>query len=61
MDGAVADERGRVVARRESRGRPMSVMDVLVAATPQIHSLIVVMREMADFQAYVKSVLNPWN
>jgi toxin FitB len=60
VDGAIADEWGRVVARRESRGRPMSAMDALIAATGQVHGLTVVTRNMADFQGSVKSVLNPW-
>jgi predicted nucleic acid-binding protein len=60
VDGAIADEWGRVVARRESRGRPMSAMDALIAATAQVHGLTIVTGNMADFQASVKSVLNPW-
>lgn len=60
VDGAIADEWGRVIARRESRGRPISAMDALIAATAQVHGLTVVTRNMADFQASVKSVLSPW-
>jgi toxin FitB len=60
VDGAIADEWGRVVARRESRGRPISAMDALIAATAQVHGLTVVTRNVADFQASVKSVLSPW-
>lgn len=60
VDGAIADEWGRVVARRESRGRPISAMDGLIAATAQVHSLTVVTRNATDFQGSVKSVLSPW-
>lgn len=60
VDGAVADEWGRVIARRESRGRPLGAMDELIAATAQIHELTLVTRNVADFQATAKSVLNPW-
>lgn len=60
VDGAIADAWGRVVARRESRGRPMSAMDALIAATAQVHGLTVVTRNTADFQGSVKSVLSPW-
>ncbi len=57
VDGAIADEWGRMIARREARGR---AMDALVAATAQVHDLTVVTRNAADFQPSVKAVLNPW-
>lgn len=60
VGGAIADAWGRVIARGEARGRPMSAMDALIAATAQVHALIVVTRNAADFQSSVKNVLNPW-
>ena len=60
VDGAIADEWGRLVARREARGRPMSAMDALIAATAQVHDLTLVTRNTADFQGSVKSLLDPW-
>ena len=60
VDGAIADEWGRVIALREARGRPIGAMDALIAATAQIHDLTVVTRNPTDFQASVKAVLNPW-
>jgi hypothetical protein len=60
IDGAIADEWGRLVARQEARGRPMAAMDGLIAATAQVHTLTLVTRNATDFQASVKTVLNPW-
>lgn len=60
VDGAIADEWGRMIARRETRGRPMGAMDALVAATARVHDLTVVTRNATDFQGSVKTVLNPW-
>jgi toxin FitB len=60
IDGPIADEWGRLVARQEARGRPIAAMDGLVAATAQVHALTLVTRNATDFQASVKSVLNPW-
>ena len=60
VDGAIADEWGRLVARREARGRPISAMDALIAATAQVHDLTLVTRNTADFQASVTSLLDPW-
>lgn len=60
VDGAIADEWGRVVARREARGRTIHAMDALIAATAQVHGLTLVTRNTADFEVSVKSLLNPW-
>ncbi|HJS92598.1 MAG TPA: type II toxin-antitoxin system VapC family toxin [Steroidobacteraceae bacterium] len=60
VDGAIADEWGRLLARREARGEPIHAMDALIAATAQVHGLTLVTRNEVDFQTSVKSVLNPW-
>jgi predicted nucleic acid-binding protein len=60
IDGAIADEWGRLVARREARGRTIHAMDALIAATAQVHGLTLVTRNTANFDASVKSLLNPW-
>lgn len=56
----VADACGRVVARSETMGRPMEVMDAFMAATAEVHRLTVVTRNVSDFQPVIRNVLNPW-
>jgi toxin FitB len=60
VDGAVADEWGRLVARHEAGGRPIQAMDALVAATAQVHGLTLVTRNVSDFKLSLKSLLSPW-
>jgi predicted nucleic acid-binding protein len=60
VDGAVADECGRLVARHETGGRPIHAMDAFIAATAQVHGLTLVTRNVSDFQLSLKSMLNPW-
>ena len=60
VDGAVADEWGRLVARRGAAGHPILAMDALIAATARVHSLTLVTRNVSDFSPSLKSVLNPW-
>jgi toxin FitB len=61
VDGAVADEWGRMVARGAGRGKPIGAMDALVASTAEVHGLTLVTRNARDFEGAVESVLNPWN
>lgn len=60
IDGAVADEWGRMVARSAERGRPIAAMDALVASTAQVHGMTLVTRNERDFEGIAESVLNPW-
>lgn len=61
IDASVADAWGRIVARREDSGRPIGTMDAFIAATAAAHSLILVTRNVRDFEASLPSILNPWD
>jgi len=61
VDGAVADEWGRMVARCETRGKSIAAMDALIASTAEVHDFTLVTRNVSDFKFALKSVLNPWS
>jgi predicted nucleic acid-binding protein len=60
VDSRVADECGRLVARREMQGRPIHAMDALLAATAEVHALTLVTRNDSEFESAARSILNPW-
>ena len=60
VDSNVADTCGRLVARSESLGRPIEPRDAYIAATAEVHNLMLVTRDVSDFQPALQSVLNPW-
>jgi toxin FitB len=60
VDGAIADAWGRLVARADAAGQPLSSMDGFIAATAQIHRLTLVTRNVKDFTATGVKILNPW-
>jgi hypothetical protein len=60
IDRAVADACGKLVARREAVGRPIEAMDAFIAATAEVHQLILVTRNTPDFHSALKDVVNPW-
>lgn len=56
----IADAWGKVVARSEAAGRPISAMDAFLAATAEIHRLTLVTRNVSDFPL-LKTIVNPWS
>ena len=60
VDPAIADLCGRIIARSETIGRRMEVMDAFIAATAAIHQLTVVTHNVSHFESILKDVLDPW-
>lgn len=60
VDTAVAERWGQISGTSEARGRPLPVIDALLAATALVHGLCVLTRNTADFEACNARCLNPW-
>lgn len=60
IEGAIADAWGKIAARSEAAGRPISVMDAFIAATAEVHGLTLVTRNVLHFGPLLKAVINPW-
>ncbi len=61
VDVETADRWGRVMARGQEAGRPIASMDAFIAATAERHGLILVTRNVSDFEALGIPLLNPWS
>lgn len=60
VDDAVATTWGRLVAASERSGRPLAVVDGLIAATALTHAFPIVTRNVTDFAGTGVSLINPW-
>jgi len=60
VDKSIADRWGVLRAQAQMKGRPLSVVDGLLAATALQHSLTIVSRNVSDFAAVGVAVVNPW-
>ena len=52
---------GELMAKLTGIGKPMPIVDSLIASTARQHNLTLVTRNVADFQAVDISVINPWD
>jgi predicted nucleic acid-binding protein len=52
---------GTLTARMESAGKPMGVMDSLIAASALSQNLILVTRNIKDFSGTNLQLINPWD
>lgn len=59
IDTSVADRWGVLSAESKRKGRPLSAIDGLLAATAVQHNLTIVTRNVNDF-ASAHAVLTPW-
>jgi toxin FitB len=60
IDAEVADRRGLLAADAKGQGKPIPVIDGLLAATALHHNLTIVSRNVSDFSNLPVAVVNPW-
>lgn len=60
VNGPIANRWGLLRAQAQLKGRPLSVIDALLAATALQHNLTVVSRNVSDFSVVGLGVINPW-
>jgi predicted nucleic acid-binding protein len=60
IDAPVADRWGVLSAEAKRKGRVLSAIDGLLAATALHHNLTIVSRNVSDFASTQVPVLNPW-
>jgi predicted nucleic acid-binding protein len=61
IDVGVADRWGLLEADAKRKGKPLSTIEGLLAATAVHHNLTIVTRNVADFHGLSVPVLNPWD
>ncbi len=61
VDAPVGILSGRLMASSEAAGRPMKPADGFLAATALHHRLVLVTRNVRDFEAVLSATLNPWS
>lgn len=60
VDSKVAERWGVLSGAAEARGKPLPVIDALIAATGEVHGLEVVTRNTADLERCGARCVNPW-
>jgi predicted nucleic acid-binding protein len=60
IDAAIADRWGLIAAEAKRKGKALSIINGLLAATALHHNLTVVSRNAGDFKNTAVPVLNPW-
>jgi toxin FitB len=60
LDGETFLTWGQMTAALKAQGKPMSVMDSLIAATALHHKMVLVTRNVTDFANVDLNIFNPW-
>lgn len=60
IDAPIADRWGLLAAEAKRKGKALSAIDGLLAATALHHNLTIVSRNVTDFAATQVPILNPW-
>ena len=61
IDTRTAARWGAIAGESEKRGRPLPVIDCLIAATALVNGLAVVTRNVGDFERCGANCVNPWD
>lgn len=61
IDTRTAARWGSIAGESERRGKPLPVIDCLIAATALVHGLAVATRNVGDFERCGATCVNPWN
>jgi predicted nucleic acid-binding protein len=57
---AIAEHWGELSAEPKAKGRPRPVIDTVLAATAFEHDLVLVTRNVRDYEHLGLAILNPW-
>jgi len=60
IDNHIADRWGWLTAEAQLKGKPLSAVDGLLAATALHHNLTLISRNVSDFANTQVPILNPW-
>ena len=57
---AIAEHWGYLAAQSKMKGRPRPVIDAVRAATAVKHDLVLLTRNITDYEGLGATILNPW-
>ena len=60
VDAEIAMAQGRIRRAAENARRTMPAIDAFLAATAEVHGLMLVTRNVRDFQGWGGPILDPW-